>query len=104
MATVKDQVKESLIGTTREPQLSFQTKATFDRHARRDEENGEPYMTVDDFVNAIAPKNEDYVSSIRESDYLLRADIDCHSSTRSNVNNMQSSFAWPIVDTLAEYL
>jgi solute carrier family 25 aspartate/glutamate transporter 12/13 len=63
MATVKEQVKESLIGTTREPQLSFQTRATFDRHARRDEETGDPYMTVDDFVNAIAPKNEDYVSS-----------------------------------------
>ena len=62
MATVKDAVKESLVGSTREPQLSQQTKATFDRNARQDEATGELYMTEEDFVNAIAPANEDYVS------------------------------------------
>lgn len=62
MATVKDTVKESLIGTTREPQLSQQTKATFDQHAIKDEETGELYMTEEQFVDAIAPENEDYVS------------------------------------------
>ncbi len=62
MATVKEAVKESLIGTTREPQLSQQTKATFNRHARKDEETGELYMTESGFVDAIAPKSEDYVS------------------------------------------
>lgn len=62
MATVTEAVKETLVGTTREPELSSQTKATFDRNARQDDENGEPYMTETEFVNAIAPATEDYVS------------------------------------------
>ena len=61
MATVKEAVKEGLLGTTREPQLSQQAKATFDKHARQDASE-EPYMTEEEFVNAIAPPNEDYVS------------------------------------------
>ena len=61
MATVKEAVKESLLGTTREPQLSQQTKVTFDQNATKDDETGEPYMTEEEFVNAIAPVNEDYV-------------------------------------------
>lgn len=62
MATVKEAVKETLVGTSRDPQLSAQTKAAFDKHARRDEETGELHMFADDFVNAIAPVDEDYVS------------------------------------------
>ena len=61
MAAVKEAVKESLLGTTREPQLSQQTKVTFDQNAIKDDETGEPYMTEEKFVNAIAPLNEDYV-------------------------------------------
>ena len=64
MATVKEAVKETLVGTTREPLLSAQAKANFDRHARRDEETGELYMSADGFVNAIAPVEEDYVSHL----------------------------------------
>ena len=60
MATVKESVKESLLGATVEPQLSQQARVTFEKFARSDEE-GERYMTEDDFVNAIAPENEDYV-------------------------------------------
>lgn len=60
-ATVKEAVKESLVGTTREPQLSQLTKATFNKHATRDEVTGELFMTESDFVDAIAPKHEDYV-------------------------------------------
>ncbi len=62
MATVTEAVKETLVGTTREPELSSQTKASFDRNARQDEEAGELYMTETEFVNAIAPATEDYVS------------------------------------------
>ena len=62
MATVQTQVKESLLGTTREPELSTQTRQTFDRNAKKDEATGEFYMTEDEFVNAIAPDAEDYVS------------------------------------------
>ena len=61
MATAKTAIKESLLGTTVEPELSTQTKATFDRNARQDEATGEKYMTEEDFVNAIAPDSEDYV-------------------------------------------
>ena len=63
MATAKQAIKESLLGATREPELSQQTKATFDRNARQDEATGDLYMTEEDFVNAIAPANENYVSS-----------------------------------------
>jgi solute carrier family 25 aspartate/glutamate transporter 12/13 len=61
MATVKAAVKESLLGTTVEPEFSAQTRATFDRNARQDEATGEKYMTEEDFVNAIAPDSENYV-------------------------------------------
>ncbi len=63
MATAKQAIKESLLGTTRDPELSQQTKATFDRNARQDEATGDFYMTEEDFVNAIAPASENYVSS-----------------------------------------
>ena len=63
MATVKEAVKESLIGTTIEPQLSQQARTTFQKYARKDG-NEEAYMTEEDFVNAIAPENEDYVSAV----------------------------------------
>ena len=62
MATAKLAVKESLLGTTIEPELSQQTKATFDRNARQDDATGEYFMTEEDFVNAIAPASENYVS------------------------------------------
>lgn len=61
MATAKQAIKESLLGTIREPELSQQTKATFDRNARQDEATGEYYLTEEDFVNAIAPASENYV-------------------------------------------
>ena len=64
MSTVAEAVKETLVGITREPELSSLTKATFDRHAKRDEESEELYMTETEFVNAIAPATEDYVSSL----------------------------------------
>lgn len=62
MATAKIAIKESLLGTTQEPGLSLQSKATFDRHARQDEETKEPFMIEEDFVDAIAPDSENYVS------------------------------------------
>lgn len=58
---VKEAVKETLVGTTIEPQLSVQAQIHFEKHARKDE-NDELYMTEEDFVNAIAPQSEDYVS------------------------------------------
>jgi solute carrier family 25 (mitochondrial aspartate/glutamate transporter), member 12/13 len=61
---VKEAVKESLLGTEDPIRLSAQSKATFANHARKDPETGELVMREAEFVNAIAPKNEDYVSQI----------------------------------------
>lgn len=63
MATVTEQVSEVLLGTTEEPQLTQQTKATFMKHAIKDEKTGEQYLGEDEFVDAIAPSSEDYVSA-----------------------------------------
>ena len=64
MATAKVAIKETLLGTELEPDLSIQSKANFERNARTDDETGESYMTEDDFVNAIAPSTENYVRII----------------------------------------
>lgn len=63
VAAVKEAVKESLIGSQEPIQLSSQTKARFVSLARKDEESEELYMGPEEFINAIAPPNEDYVSS-----------------------------------------
>lgn len=60
MATVKDTIKESLVGASTEPQLSDQNRREFLQHAHKDED-GEYYMTEQEFINAIAPASEDYV-------------------------------------------
>jgi len=61
MATVKEQVVESLLGTSAEPQLNREARATFMTHALTDD-NGEHYLTEQAFIDAIAPATEDYVS------------------------------------------
>ncbi|KAL8923582.1 MAG: hypothetical protein Q9208_004529 [Pyrenodesmia sp. 3 TL-2023] len=71
MATVTDQIKESLVGTLVEPSLSTDAQATFERHAKKDESNGELYMTEKEFVDAIAPSNEDYHKIGREQYAIL---------------------------------
>lgn len=71
MATVKEALKETLVGTTKEPELTQEIQATFDRHARHDEATGEFYMEKEGFVDAIAPKNEDYVSFSSPSPHQL---------------------------------
>jgi solute carrier family 25 aspartate/glutamate transporter 12/13 len=65
---VKEVVKESLLGSElpTDVQLSAQSKATFDKNARKDEKSGELFMGEEEFINAIAPEGEDYVS------YILR--------------------------------
>jgi hypothetical protein len=59
---VKEAVRESLIGSEEPVQLSAQTKARFHANAVKDSEAGELSMGLDDFINCIAPENEDYVS------------------------------------------
>jgi solute carrier family 25 aspartate/glutamate transporter 12/13 len=62
---VKEVVKESLLGTElpADVQLSAQSRATFDKNARKGEKTGELFMGEEEFINAIAPEGEDYVRS-----------------------------------------
>jgi solute carrier family 25 aspartate/glutamate transporter 12/13 len=62
-ATVKETVKETLVGSTEPEQFSAQTKARFNRHAIKDPETGELCLGPEQFIDAIAPPNEDYVSA-----------------------------------------
>jgi solute carrier family 25 aspartate/glutamate transporter 12/13 len=63
MATVTEQVGEVLLGTSDEPQLSQLTRAAFMRHAQKEEASGEYFLSEDQFIDAVAPESEDYVSN-----------------------------------------
>lgn len=63
MATVKEQVGEVLLGSTDEPQLSQLTRAAFLKYAQKDE-SGDYYLSEDQFIDAVAPESEDFVSSV----------------------------------------
>ena len=65
MVVIKETVKESLLGseTAENIQLSALSKATFEKNARK-EESGELVMGEEEFINAIAPDGEDYVSPL----------------------------------------
>jgi hypothetical protein len=63
MATVTEALKEKVLGTELEPQLSAQTRNNFLQYAKKDEASDEYYMTETEFVDAIAPEGEDYVST-----------------------------------------
>ncbi|MCJ1468491.1 mitochondrial aspartate-glutamate transporter agc1 [Pseudocyphellaria aurata] len=71
MATVTETIKETLVGTTREPELTQEIRATFDRHARQDKATGEFYMDKNEFIEAIAPTNEDYHKISRDQYGIL---------------------------------
>ncbi len=63
MASVKETIKASLVGTSApESPMTKQVHSRFLQHARADDKTGELYMTEEDFINAIAPQKEDYVS------------------------------------------
>lgn len=62
MATVAETVRESLIGTSQPEQLSPSSRTSFLKHARRDEGTDDLYMGEEEFVNAIAPPEQNYVS------------------------------------------
>lgn len=46
--------------------LSAGSKARFNRYSKRDEETGEPYLGPDEFIDAVAPIDEDYVRSYNQ--------------------------------------
>lgn len=59
---VKEAVKETLVGSEEPVQVSAQSKARFNQYAVQDFESGELYMGPTEFINAVAPVDEDYVS------------------------------------------
>lgn len=123
---VKDGVKESLLGvelTDDQLQLPEQTRAEFMRHALKDEESGEYYMGEKEFVDAIAPMNEDYVrialslalalpciphctcTSVARCFQYCRVKVRLRQqrhSTRSSATNTTSSFKSPTAATRIE--
>lgn len=67
MATMTETLKETLVGGATDeelPQLSAQTRSDFLLHALTDGETGEQYMSEKEFVDAVAPEGEDYVSTL----------------------------------------
>jgi solute carrier family 25 aspartate/glutamate transporter 12/13 len=60
---VKETVKEALVGVELTPELSADTRANFLKYARRDGDSEDLVMGEEEFINAIAPENEDYVSA-----------------------------------------
>jgi hypothetical protein len=115
MAAVKESIKESLIGTIEEPQLSQEMRANFVKHAKSDEK-GELYLGPEEFIDAIAPVGEDYVSSLSDFGVLDLTQMDPSQtnlctllthrflhSTRSSVNNSPSSSKWQIGAELARF-
>ncbi|CAK7206951.1 mitochondrial aspartate-glutamate transporter agc1 [Sporothrix eucalyptigena] len=70
-STVKEAVKESLIGHKEPTQLSAQTRARFLKNAVPHAETGELVMGLNEFIDAIAPKGEDYHKIKREQYTIL---------------------------------
>jgi solute carrier family 25 aspartate/glutamate transporter 12/13 len=64
--TVKEAVKESLIGGEHPPPLSEESKRLFEKYATSTTPSGERAMSREDFVNAIAPSKQDYYKIKRE--------------------------------------
>jgi solute carrier family 25 (mitochondrial aspartate/glutamate transporter), member 12/13 len=70
VALVKEAVKETLVGVEEPVQLSTQTKARFNSHAVKDPETGELFLGPEQFINAVAPPEEDYVSQLTVSQHI----------------------------------
>ncbi|KAI1180786.1 mitochondrial carrier domain-containing protein [Nemania sp. FL0916] len=69
-ATVKEAVKSSLLGSEEPVNLSASYRATFISNAKKNETTGEAVMGPEEFVNAIAPADEDY-TKIRRDQYSI---------------------------------
>jgi solute carrier family 25 aspartate/glutamate transporter 12/13 len=63
MAGVKEAVPDLMLSSSLDSPASAQIKAAFDKNSRQDEATGERYMTPEDFIDAVAPEGEDYVSA-----------------------------------------
>lgn len=64
LAVATEAVKEAVVGTHEPEQLAAHTKARFIQYAVKDSETGELYLGPEEFINAVAPTGEDYVSHL----------------------------------------
>src|SRR5579862_2159458 len=110
MAAVKSALQGTLAGATEseaDPNPSAQTRANFEKYARIDE-SGESYITEEEFVDAIVPKDEDFVGSKLFRCVAVQGAVDRQlrltCSIKSNGGNMGSYFVSPIAIRLAELL
>ncbi|KAK4452466.1 calcium-binding mitochondrial carrier protein [Podospora aff. communis PSN243] len=71
VAQVKEAVKETLVGVEEPVQLSTQTRARFNSHAVKNPETGELFLGPEQFINAVAPPEEDYHKIKREQYSIL---------------------------------
>jgi len=62
VTAVKEAVKESLIGSEETVQWSSHIKLRFNSKAVKDPGSGQLFMGPEEFIDAIAPPDEDYVS------------------------------------------
>ncbi|KUI61203.1 Calcium-binding mitochondrial carrier protein Aralar1 [Cytospora mali] len=82
---VKEAVKESLIGSEEPVQVSTQAKSRFNSHAFKDPETGELFLGPDEFIDAVAPPDEDYHKIKREQYTLLFRVADRQGKGRINL-------------------
>lgn len=61
-SAVKEAVKETVLGSEEPSGPTSQSRARFTRMAIKDAETGELFMGPDEFINAVAPDKEDFVS------------------------------------------
>ncbi|KAF2427361.1 mitochondrial carrier protein [Tothia fuscella] len=71
METVTVKVKDTLLGVESAPDVTEQNRMDFMKHAVKDEESGEFYMTENEFIEAVAPQGEDYHKIKREQYSIL---------------------------------
>ncbi|KAK9420266.1 putative EF-hand domain-containing protein [Seiridium unicorne] len=86
-ATVKEAVKESFLGVEDSSHLSAKNKAAFISRASKDAETGELFMTEEQFVEAVAPSDEDYGKIKREQYGLLFHVADRKGTGRVNLSD-----------------
>ncbi|KIV84899.1 hypothetical protein PV11_00648 [Exophiala sideris] len=94
MATVTEAVKESLVGSSQPTGLTNESRITFFQHSRQEGEDGELYMNEEDFINAIAPPQEDYHKIKREQYGILFSVADRHRRGRISMSE------WAAFDNL----
>ncbi|KAF2461360.1 calcium-binding mitochondrial carrier protein-like protein Aralar1 [Lineolata rhizophorae] len=102
MATVAENIKEKLLGSTEEPQLSQQSRTLFFKFAKKNEETGEHYLGEHEFIDAIAPQSEDYHKIKREQYGILFKVADRQHSGKVSLSDW-STFSNLLAKPDAEY-